>query len=58
LHNFNLGIIGANGIVGAGQPISVGAAFACKYKKTDNAVACFFGDGAFNRGASRGSIPA
>ena len=45
-----LGILGANGIVGAGQPISAGAAFACKYRKTDSVVVCFFGDGASNRG--------
>jgi pyruvate dehydrogenase E1 component alpha subunit len=45
-----LGILGANGIVGAGQPISVGAAFACKYRKTDAVAVCFFGDAASNRG--------
>ena len=45
-----LGILGANGIVGAGQPISAGAAFACQYKKTDAVAVCFFGDGASNRG--------
>jgi pyruvate dehydrogenase E1 component alpha subunit len=45
-----LGILGANGIVGAGQPIAAGAAFACKYKKTDAVTVCFFGDGASNRG--------
>ena len=45
-----LGILGANGIVGAGQPIAAGAAFACKYKKTDAVAICFFGDGASNRG--------
>ena len=48
--DIDLGILGANGIVGAGQPISVGAAFACKYKKTDAVAICFFGDGASNRG--------
>ena len=46
----DLGILGANGIVGAGQPISVGAAFACKYKGKDDVAVCFFGDGASNRG--------
>ncbi len=46
----DLGILGANGIVGAGQPIAAGAAFACKYKKEDNVCVCFFGDGASNRG--------
>ena len=45
-----LGILGANGIVGAGQPIAAGAAFACQYKKTDAVAVCFFGDGASNRG--------
>ncbi|MDT8901634.1 thiamine pyrophosphate-dependent dehydrogenase E1 component subunit alpha [Anaeroselena agilis] len=46
----DLGILGANGIVGAGQPIAVGAAFACKYKQSGAIAACFFGDGASNRG--------
>ena len=45
-----LGILGANGIVGAGQPIAAGAAFALKYLKTDAVCVCFFGDGASNRG--------
>ena len=51
-----LGILGANGIVGAGQPIATGAAFACKYKKTDAVVICFFGDGASNRGTFHESL--
>jgi len=46
----DLGILGANGIVGAGQPIAVGAAFACKYKQSGAIAVCFFGDGASNRG--------
>jgi pyruvate dehydrogenase E1 component alpha subunit len=46
----DLGILGANGIVGAGLPILAGAAFACKYKKTGGVGVCFFGDGASNRG--------
>ena len=46
----HLGILGANGIVGAGQPITAGAAFALKYLKTDAMAVCFFGDGASNRG--------
>ncbi|MEN6411712.1 MAG: thiamine pyrophosphate-dependent dehydrogenase E1 component subunit alpha [Veillonellales bacterium] len=48
--DIELGILGANGIVGAGQPIAAGAAFACKYKKNDAVTVCFFGDGASNRG--------
>ncbi len=46
----DLGILGANGIVGAGMPIATGAAFACKYLKTDRVAVAFFGDGASNRG--------
>ena len=44
------GIIGANGIVGAGIPIAVGAAFAQKYRDQDAVTVAFFGDGASNRG--------
>lgn len=52
----DLGILGANGIVGAGQPIAAGAAFALKYKKTDAVAVCFFGDGASNRGTFHESL--
>ena len=41
----------ASAIVGSQIPISVGAGFAIKYKKRDNVVVCFFGDGAVNTGA-------
>lgn len=47
----SLGILGANGIVGGGIPISVGAALALDYKGRKNMIACFFGDGATNTGA-------
>jgi len=46
----DLGILGANGIVGAGLPIALGAAFAMKYKKTKDVSVVFFGDGASNSG--------
>jgi pyruvate dehydrogenase E1 component alpha subunit len=45
-----LGILGANGIVGAGVPIAVGAALAIKMKKSEQIVAVFYGDGASNQG--------
>ena len=45
------GNLGANGIVGGGIPIAVGAALALKKQKKDNVVVCFFGDGANNEGA-------
>src|SRR3990170_4072907 len=48
--DFKQGIIGANGIVGAGLPIAVGAALAAKMKGKGKVVLCFFGDGASNQG--------
>ena len=44
------GILGANGIVGAGIPIATGAAFASKHKGDGRVAVSFFGDGAANRG--------
>lgn len=49
--DFDVGMLGANGIVGAGVPIAVGAALALKYKGTNNVAVAFFGDGAMNQGA-------
>lgn len=46
----DLGILGANGIVGGGPPIATGAAFAMQYLERDNVAVCFFGDGASNQG--------
>ena len=50
------GNLGANGIVGGGLPIAVGAALAQKKLKTGAVVACFFGDGANNEGAFHESL--
>ena len=49
--DMSLGILGANGIVGAGTPIAVGAAYALQLQKSDRVVACFFGDAASNQGS-------
>ena len=49
--DLNLGILGANGIVGAGIPIAVGAALSAKLRKTNQVAVSFFGDGATNQGA-------
>ncbi len=49
--DLDLGMLGANGIVGAGVPIAVGAAFANKYRGTDLVTMAFFGDGSTNIGA-------
>jgi len=48
--DFSVGMLGANGVVGAGMPIAVGAAHALKLTRRPGVVACFFGDGAINRG--------
>ncbi|MEP6875405.1 MAG: thiamine pyrophosphate-dependent dehydrogenase E1 component subunit alpha [Burkholderiales bacterium] len=48
--DFSVGMLGANGVVAAGIPIAVGAAHALKIKGEPHVVACFFGDGAVNRG--------
>ena len=45
------GNLGANGIVGGGLPIAVGAAFSAKRLKTGAVAVAFFGDGANNEGA-------
>ena len=50
LADFSVGMLGANGVVAAGMPIAVGAAHAIKIRKENRIVACFFGDGAINRG--------
>jgi TPP-dependent pyruvate/acetoin dehydrogenase alpha subunit len=43
-----IGILGANGIVGAGITIANGAALATQLDRTDQITICFFGDGACN----------
>lgn len=44
------GNLGANGIVGGGYSISVGAALTQQYLKTEKIVLCFAGDGSTNEG--------
>ena len=51
ISNLDVGMLGANGIVGAGAPIAVGAGFANKYKGNGNVAVAFFGDGSTNIGA-------
>ena len=48
--DFSVGMLGANGVVTAGLPIACGAAHALKLQGRPYVVACFFGDGAINRG--------
>ena len=49
--DMSIGMLGANGIVGGGAPIAVGAAFANRYQGTDRVSVSFFGDGASNEGS-------
>ena len=49
----DLGILGANGIVGGGGPLANGAALAIKTRGEDNVAVCFFGDGASNQGTTQ-----
>ena len=44
------GILGANGVVGAGIPLAAGAALSAKYRGTQQIAVSFFGDGATNQG--------
>ncbi|WP_083978759.1 thiamine pyrophosphate-dependent dehydrogenase E1 component subunit alpha [Bacillus alveayuensis] len=48
--DMSIGLIGANGIVGAGIPIATGAAFTAKRRKKGQVAVTFFGDGATNQG--------
>ncbi|MCA8869256.1 MAG: thiamine pyrophosphate-dependent dehydrogenase E1 component subunit alpha, partial [Rhodobacteraceae bacterium] len=48
--DFGVGMLGANGVVGANIPIATGAAHALKLQGSRQIVVCIFGDGAVNRG--------
>jgi pyruvate dehydrogenase E1 component alpha subunit len=50
------GMLGANGIVGAGIPLATGAALTAKLKRTGGVAIAFFGDGASNQGAFHESL--
>jgi TPP-dependent pyruvate/acetoin dehydrogenase alpha subunit len=48
--DFSIGMLGADGIVGAGLPIATGAAMAAQLEGTGKIAAVFFGDGACQEG--------
>ena len=50
------GMLGANGIVGAGIPLATGAALTAQIKKTGGVGVAFFGDGASNQGQFHESL--
>ena len=57
--DFNVGMLGANGIVGGGIPIAVGAGLTCRCRKKgdrSNVSVAFFGDGATNEGSFHEAI--
>jgi len=54
--DFSIGVLGANGVVGGGLPIAVGAGLGIKMKKTNQVAVAFFGDGASNTGAFHESL--
>ncbi len=54
--DFEGGNLGANGIVGGGLPIAVGAGISIQNRGTDQVAVCFFGDGATNQGTFHESL--
>ncbi len=54
--DISLGIIGANGIVGAAMPLCSGAALAAKLREHNQVAVAFFGDGASNQGVFHESM--
>jgi TPP-dependent pyruvate/acetoin dehydrogenase alpha subunit len=49
--DFSCGVLGCNGIVAGGIGLATGAAWGNQLQKNGRVVACFFGDGAMNRGS-------
>lgn len=54
--DLNIGILGANGIVGGGLPMAVGAGYSAKLRRTKQVTVAFFGDGASNEGTFHESL--
>ena len=49
--DLDMGILGANGIVGGGMGIATGAGLSSKMRGSGQVAVCFFGDGGLNQGA-------
>lgn len=56
MFDFGKGVLGANGIVGAGLPLACGAALTAKTRGTDQVAVAFMGDGATNHGTFHESL--
>ncbi len=54
--DLDLGILGANGIVGAGLPLGTGAGLAARLRGSDQVALVFFGDGASQEGISHEAL--
>ncbi len=54
--DFDVGMLGANGIVGAGLPITAGAGVAAQLEGSDAVAVGFFGDGATGEGPFHESL--
>lgn len=54
--DMSLGILGANGIVGASLPLALGSAIAHQTRQTDGVAVAFFGDGSMAEGALHEAI--
>jgi pyruvate dehydrogenase E1 component alpha subunit len=54
--DFDIGMLGANGIVGAGLPIAAGSALASQLAGTPEVTVAFFGDGASGQGVFHESM--
>lgn len=54
--DLSVGMLGANGIVGAGIPIAVGSALGHQVRKTGGCAVVFFGDGALAEGVFHESL--
>ena len=48
--DFDIGMLGANGIVGGGIGICVGAGLSASVRADGRVAVCFFGEGALNQG--------
>jgi acetoin:2,6-dichlorophenolindophenol oxidoreductase subunit alpha len=54
--DMSLGVLGANGIVGASVPLALGSALAHQTRQTGGVAVAFFGDGAMAEGALHESL--
>ncbi len=54
--DFDIGMLGACGIVGGGIPVAVGAGLSAWYSGGERVSVCFFGDGAANEGSFHESL--